>query len=136
ARQTQALDLKPVAVPGRVPPADAHPRPAFPDRLTSPANRALYRDHLDQALARGERSGAALCVLLIDLDGFKQVNDTLGHDAGDRLLQEVATRFGGACRAGDTLARLGGDEFALLLEDTTEPVATDLAQRLLERWSG
>jgi diguanylate cyclase (GGDEF)-like protein/PAS domain S-box-containing protein len=110
-------------------------RQAFHDGLTDLANRALFRDRLDQALARAQRTGLAMCVLLIDLDGFKQVNDTLGHDAGDRLLQEVGRRFGEVIRAGDTLARLGGDEFALLLEETKEPVAIGLAERLLERLS-
>ena len=95
-------------------------RQAFHDGLTDLANRALFRDRLDQSLARGARSAGTVCVLLIDLDGFKQVNDTLGHDAGDHLLQEVARRFAETSRPGDTLARLGGDEFALLLEDADE----------------
>jgi diguanylate cyclase (GGDEF)-like protein/PAS domain S-box-containing protein len=110
-------------------------RQAFHDGLTGLANRALFRDRLDQALARAERSGAPLAVLLIDLDGFKQVNDTLGHDAGDWLLQQVAERFAEASRPGDTLARLGGDEFALLLEDAAERVAIAVARRLLDRLS-
>jgi diguanylate cyclase (GGDEF)-like protein/PAS domain S-box-containing protein len=110
-------------------------RQAFHDGLTDLANRALFRDRLDQSLARGARSAGTVCVLLIDLDGFKQVNDTLGHDAGDHLLQEVARRFAETSRPGDTLARLGGDEFALLLEDADEQVGIGVAQRLLERLS-
>jgi diguanylate cyclase (GGDEF)-like protein/PAS domain S-box-containing protein len=110
-------------------------RQAFHDGLTSLANRALFRDRLDQGLARSARSGATVCVILIDLDGFKQVNDTLGHDAGDHLLQEVAGRFADTSRPGDTLARLGGDEFALLLEDADEQAGIGVAQRLLERLS-
>jgi diguanylate cyclase (GGDEF)-like protein/PAS domain S-box-containing protein len=110
-------------------------RQAFHDGLTGLANRALFRDRLDQALARAGRTAARMAVLLIDLDGFKQVNDTLGHDAGDQLLQQVAVRFSEAIRPGDTLARLGGDEFALLLEDAPEPVAISVAQRLLDRLS-
>ena len=90
-------------------------RQAFHDGLTEMPNRALFRDRLDQALARSERSLGALAVLLIDLDGFKQVNDSLGHDAGDQLLKVVAERFDAELRPGDTLARLGGDEFAVLI---------------------
>jgi diguanylate cyclase (GGDEF)-like protein/PAS domain S-box-containing protein len=105
-------------------------RQAFHDSLTGLANRALFRDRLDQALARSARSREALGVLLIDLDGFKQVNDSLGHDAGDELLQHVAGRFDEVVRPGDTLARLGGDEFALLLEGADEAQAVDVAHRL------
>ena len=68
-------------------------RQAFHDGLTALANRALFRDRLDQALARSERTRSPLAVLLVDLDGFKQVNDSLGHDAGDQLLRHVAERF-------------------------------------------
>jgi diguanylate cyclase (GGDEF)-like protein/PAS domain S-box-containing protein len=108
-------------------------RQAFHDSLTGLANRALFRDRLDQALARSARSHHALAVLLVDLDGFKQVNDSLGHDAGDELLVEVAMRFDGVVRPADTLARLGGDEFALLLEGAGEHQAVGVARRLLER---
>jgi diguanylate cyclase (GGDEF)-like protein/PAS domain S-box-containing protein len=107
-------------------------RQAFHDSLTDLANRALLRDHLEQALARSERSEGKLAILLLDLDGFKQVNDTLGHDAGDQLLQQVAERFRVITRPGDTLARLGGDEFALLLEGAHEASARAVAGRLLE----
>src|SRR5207302_8873355 len=81
-------------------------RQAFHDGLTDLPNRALFRDRLDQALARSDRSRELLAVLLVDLDGFKQVNDSLGHDAGDPLLQEVARRFDPLFRARDTVARL------------------------------
>ena len=74
-------------------------------------------------------------MLFVDLDGFKQVNDTLGHDAGDQLLEEVARRFDAAIRPSDTLARLGGDEFALLLDEADEPLSVIVAERLLERLS-
>jgi diguanylate cyclase (GGDEF)-like protein/PAS domain S-box-containing protein len=108
-------------------------RQAFHDGLTGLANRALFRDRLDQALVRSERSHELLAVLFVDLDGFKQVNDTLGHDAGDQLLQEVSRRFDEVTRPSDTVARLGGDEFAVLLEGANELRAVAVADRLLER---
>jgi diguanylate cyclase (GGDEF)-like protein/PAS domain S-box-containing protein len=110
-------------------------RQAFHDGLTGLANRALFRDRLDQALARSGRTQDVLAVLLLDLDGFKQVNDSLGHDAGDQLLRQVAERFNESTRPSDTVARLGGDEFALVLEGTHEAQAVALANRLLERLS-
>jgi diguanylate cyclase (GGDEF)-like protein/PAS domain S-box-containing protein len=105
---------------------------AFHDSLTGLANRALFRDRLDQALARSARSNEVLSVVLVDLDSFKQVNDSLGHDAGDGLLQEVARRFFDISRKSDTVARLGGDEFALLLEGANEVAAAGVARRLLD----
>jgi diguanylate cyclase (GGDEF)-like protein/PAS domain S-box-containing protein len=106
-------------------------RQAFHDGLTGMANRALFRDRLDQALARSERSLGVLAVLLVDLDGFKQVNDSLGHDAGDQLLKVVAERFESELRPSDTLARLGGDEFAVLIDGAHEAQASAVARRLL-----
>jgi diguanylate cyclase (GGDEF)-like protein/PAS domain S-box-containing protein len=108
-------------------------RQAFHDGLTGLPNRALFRDRLDQALARSLRTRDAFAVLLVDLDNFKQVNDNLGHDTGDLLLQEVARRFDDVTRPSDTLARFGGDEFALLLESANEAGAISSAERLLER---
>jgi diguanylate cyclase (GGDEF)-like protein/PAS domain S-box-containing protein len=107
-------------------------RQAFHDTLTELPNRALFRDRLDHALARSRRSAEPLGVLLIDLDGFKQINDSLGHDAGDHVLQEVAGRFLAAVRGADTVARFGGDEFAVLVEGADETQATATASRLLE----
>jgi diguanylate cyclase (GGDEF)-like protein/PAS domain S-box-containing protein len=106
---------------------------AFHDELTGLANRALFRDRLDHALARSARSHDPVAVLLTDLDWFKQVNDTLGHDAGDQLLRELSRRLERSLRPSDTVARLGGDEFVILLEGTSEQEASELAGRLLER---
>lgn len=107
-------------------------RQAFEDALTGLPNRALFRDRLDHALARSRRSAEPLTVMLADIDGFKQVNDSLGHDAGDRLLQEVAQRFRNSVRASDTVARFGGDEFAVLLEGVDDRQTAATADRLLE----
>jgi diguanylate cyclase (GGDEF)-like protein/PAS domain S-box-containing protein len=110
-------------------------RQAFHDGLTGLPNRALFRDRLDQALARSERSSDVLSVLLLDLDGFKQVNDSLGHDAGDDLLRRVAARLSEITRPSDTLARIGGDEFAMLLDGSKQAQAVNLTRRLLDRLS-
>ena len=130
-RQVRGIVLNARDVTERVRLEEELTKQSFRDGLTDLANRALFRDRLDHALAQSARSREALAVLLVDLDGFKQVNDSLGHDAGDRLLQQVALRFAGVCRPGDTLARLGGDEFALLLEGANESIGVDAAQRLL-----
>ncbi len=90
---------------------------AFHDALTGLPNRSLFRDRVEHLVARAERHGAASAILYLDLDGFKVVNDTLGHGAGDEVLVEVARRVNEAIRGSDTAARLGGDEFAVLLED-------------------
>ena len=88
---------------------------AFHDPLTSLANRALFRDRLEHAIASARRGPRAMAVFFLDLDDFKTVNDSLGHDAGDRLLLAVGERLRACVRPGDTTARLGGDEFAVLL---------------------
>ncbi len=89
---------------------------AFYDPLTSLANRRLLLDRLGQAFARCDRQGRLGVLLLLDLDGFKRVNDTRGHDVGDELLIELANRLRGELRRADTIARLGGDEFVVLSE--------------------
>lgn len=92
---------------------------AFHDSLTGLANRSLFRDRLEHAIARTSRSQSRFAVLFIDLDDFKDVNDSLGHAAGDSMLRQMTHRIGEAVREEDTVARLGGDEFAILLEAVT-----------------
>jgi diguanylate cyclase (GGDEF)-like protein len=104
---------------------------AYHDSLTDLPNRALFLDRLQQAILRSHRDEKGLAVLLIDLDGFKEINDALGHHAGDLVLQEVATRLRGALRASDTVARLGGDEFAVLLPATDVNRAELAARKVL-----
>ena len=107
-------------------------RLAYYDELTGLATRGLLTDRLRQALSQLRRNQGALSVAFLDLDGFKEVNDTLGHAAGDRLLTEVARRLQAALRDGDTVARLGGDEFVvLLINHETQPTHDLLMQRLL-----
>ncbi len=102
------------------------------DALTGLPNRRLLHDRLAQAILRSNRSGRLLAVCYLDLDGFKGVNDTLGHDAGDEVLRIVAGRLNHVLRGNDTVARLGGDEFVLLLEDLEGDADTaQLLQRLL-----
>jgi diguanylate cyclase (GGDEF)-like protein len=95
---------------------------AFHDGLTGLANRARFVERLAQALDRHERQRHPLAICFVDLDGFKAINDSGGHAAGDRLLRLVAERFHATLSAGDTLARLGGDEFAVLLDDRADPL--------------
>ena len=104
---------------------------AFRDPLTGLPNRTLFLDRLEHALARHRRTPFDLCLIFVDLDRFKYVNDSLGHGAGDDLLTETARRVEGCLRRADTAARLGGDELAILLEDITPDLALETAERLL-----
>jgi diguanylate cyclase (GGDEF)-like protein/PAS domain S-box-containing protein len=95
-------------------------RLAYTDRLTGLPNRSLFHDRLERALAMAKRRDAAVAVLFLDLDRFKNINDSLGHEIGDKVLVAVAQRLRGCLRAEDTLARLGGDEFAILLPEIAD----------------
>jgi diguanylate cyclase (GGDEF)-like protein/PAS domain S-box-containing protein len=109
-------------------------RMAFYDDLTGLANRALFNDHLSQAIARNERNGKFVAVLYLDLDNFKTINDSLGHSVGDGLLKAVGAQLVGCLRRSDTAARLGGDEFAILVEDVdNRREALQLAERVMAR---
>lgn len=102
---------------------------AYHDVLTGLPNRSLFRDRLEQALAQATRNGRHAAILFLDLDGFKRVNDTLGHTAGDQLLQGVADRLKQCVRTSDTVARLGGDEFTIILTNITQ---TEAAAKVAE----
>jgi diguanylate cyclase (GGDEF)-like protein/PAS domain S-box-containing protein len=106
---------------------------AFHDPVTNLANRALFADRVQHALARAEREGSNIAVVFIDLDDFKTINDSLGHAAGDVVLREIAARLEKTLRPTDTAARFGGDEFAVLLEEITgSQAAVDVAERILD----
>lgn len=108
---------------------------ALHDPLTGLPNRALYHDRLNQAIARADRNGSLIGVLFIDLNGFKAVNDSLGHAVGDQLLCDIGLRLQAFIRASDTVARLGGDEFCIILPDlsdttSSEQLRLEIAQNL------
>jgi diguanylate cyclase (GGDEF)-like protein len=109
---------------------------AYYDALTELPNRSLFHDRVSQVLARAERDGKEMAILFIDLDRFKTINDSLGHDIGDRLLQAVAQRMSACLREADTISRLGGDEFVVLLPETGAQGAAHVAQNILERAVG
>ena len=107
---------------------------AYHDMLTGLPNRTLFNDRMNQAITQAKRDQAQFSLLFIDLDGFKEVNDTLGHGAGDQLLQMVAERLRTCVREGDTVARLGGDEFIVLLRDVgSHEGLTNISQKIIER---
>jgi two-component system, cell cycle response regulator len=105
-------------------------RMAFTDALTGLWNRAVFSERLDEALAQAKRHGSRLGVVYVDLDGFKAVNDTHGHDAGDQLLVQIATRLRDVVREYDTVARLGGDEFAVMVTHLTPGALLATAERV------
>ncbi|MBI3901987.1 MAG: EAL domain-containing protein [Nitrosomonadales bacterium] len=107
------------------------------DMLTALPNRRMFRDRLDQEIKKAHRSGLPLALMLLDLDRFKEINDTLGHDMGDVLLKEAAFRLSACVRESDTVARLGGDEFTIILSELDDPasvdrIARDIMQKLAE----
>ncbi len=106
---------------------------AYHDALTGLPNRSLMQDRVSQAIVRAERSTKRFAVMFIDIDNFKNINDTLGHDVGDELLRQVATRLSDSVRAHDTIARQGGDEFIVLLDQLEgHQGATRVAQKILD----
>jgi len=107
------------------------------DELTGLANRVLLKDRLSTAILFHQRQSLKMAVLFIDLDGFKNINDTHGHDVGDELLQQVAIRLQGCVRSSDTVVRFGGDEFVLLLTGLHSPneaaYVADKVLRLMQK---
>ena len=109
---------------------------AYHDELTGLPNRRLLRDRLNQAMAQGARQHKQVVLLLLDLDGFKTVNDRLGHAAGDELLQAVAQRLSASIRVADTACRCGGDEFVIMLPEVDQPgLAAAVAAKVRTRLS-
>jgi diguanylate cyclase (GGDEF)-like protein len=105
---------------------------AVHDQLTGLPNRVLFMDRLELALSRAQRDHHRVALMFLDLDRFKLINDSLGHEMGDRLLERVAHRLGGALRSVDTLARFGGDEFTVLCEVSDKSEALEIALRLVQ----
>lgn len=108
-------------------------RRATTDALTGLANRGAFEEALAREIARARRAGAALAVVVLDVDHFKRVNDAHGHAAGDAVLREVAARLEAAARAGDLAGRVGGEEFAVALPDADLAAAADVAERVRRR---
>jgi diguanylate cyclase (GGDEF)-like protein len=104
---------------------------ALHDSLSGLPNRALFTDRLEQAIIAAGRSGGRFACMILDLDRFKEINDTLGHNIGDEVLREIASRLARGLRESDTVARLGGDEFAILLPSANVREATRIASKLL-----
>jgi diguanylate cyclase (GGDEF)-like protein len=104
---------------------------AMVDALTGLANRLRFFDRLEHAIAYGKRTGGTFAVYFVDLDGFKQVNDSYGHQAGDVLLVEVARRLRAALRESDTVARIGGDEFTVLTSPLENEEGAEVVARKL-----
>lgn len=104
---------------------------AFHDHITDLPNRNMFNEYVQRALSRCKRNGLAMAILFIDLDRFKNINDTLGHDMGDLVLKQVAERLNHCVRESDIVTRQGGDEFIVLLEDTDNEKTEQIAQRIL-----
>ena len=109
---------------------------AYHDKLTGLPNRAMFEQHLELVLVRARHDANAAGLLYLDVDRFKTVNDSLGHEAGDDMLREVAVRLRGAARSGDLVVRLGGDEFVLVLGDLPAEAAATIAAAVAERVQG
>jgi diguanylate cyclase (GGDEF)-like protein/PAS domain S-box-containing protein len=110
---------------------------AYYDPLTGLPNRRLLLERLDHALVQAKRFSRSLAVMFLDLDNFKKINDSLGHEAGDLLLKEVATRLAAGIRSGDTVARQGGDEFIIVLSEIADPHDASLvAEKVLSQLAG
>ena len=128
-RERHVLDIQLAAVIER---EEASRHAAFHDSLTSLPNRALFIDRLEHGLAQARRHGWKLAVMFLDLDGFKKINDTHGHDAGDQVLKSIATRLTEITRDDDTVSRHGGDEFIYLLTEVKgERELTAIAEKIL-----
>jgi diguanylate cyclase (GGDEF)-like protein len=113
--------------------AEENRHQALHDTLTGLPNRTLFHDRVDQALLTARRDGLRLAVMIMDVDRFKEINETLGHQNGDRLLRLIALRLKGSLRASDTIARLGGDEFGLLLPKMEQPgAAAQVARKVIK----
>lgn len=111
-------------------------RLAHYDQVTNLPNRILFLDRFEQEIKKSKRSGRAITLMYLDLDRFKEVNDTLGHDSGDLLLKETAARLLGCVRATDTVARMGGDEFTIILNNLENQLSTErIAQNILDRFA-
>jgi diguanylate cyclase (GGDEF)-like protein/PAS domain S-box-containing protein len=108
---------------------------AYHDALTGLTTLRRFKEVIEEARARADRDGSQFAVLFIDLDRFKAVNDSLGHEAGDAVLTEVARRLHDSVRATDTVARIGGDEFVVLAEHVTIPLVMKVAERIVARTS-
>src|SRR4051812_20017809 len=107
------------------------------DALTNLRNRRMFRDRLEQEILKSDRTGLSFAMMFLDLDHFKEVNDTMGHETGDHLLKEAALRLKSCVRETDTVARLGDDEFVLLLTEiedlkSLEKIADEILTRLAQ----
>jgi diguanylate cyclase (GGDEF)-like protein len=111
-------------------------RLAWQDQLTKLPNRLYFQERLSKTLSAAARNPRRVALILFDIDGFKQVNDTLGHEAGDRVLQEVSRRVGGRIRNADTFARLGGDEFVVILDSMRDDADAQLVAETILRTIG